>query len=266
MSAPRPPGMPGQQEALQKDAPQNRACGLVVAGVQPRCGKTVACAGLAGALTQLGFRIQAMKPLVFTSGKTPDQAAHPEREMDFFNRVSPPLERVETVRAATPRRVSGLDWQRVLDVCRRRAFPYLLEAPGMPASPLCHTPGGSMDTVDLARALQGVLLLVAPKHPEIIAMIAPTLSYLREKNAACLGWIAVETVPAETPDWEADTLYLAQRHQTSYLGEITYSPSISVESCRQGNLIRLTETGVDLLPVQRALRLPVPEGANARQI
>ena len=70
--------------------------------------------------------------------------------------------------------------------------------------------------------------------------------------------MAVDTQPARVPEWEQDVLFLRGHTDIPYLGEIAYSPSISVEALQQGNLCRITELGVDLLPIQQALNLLVP--------
>ncbi|HEY9744668.1 MAG TPA: dethiobiotin synthase [Oculatellaceae cyanobacterium] len=231
-----------------------RPQGIVVAGTHPRCGKTVACAGLAGVLSQLGFRTQAAKPLVFT----PKISLSHSRDLLFFNRVLPPWSTFEPVWAESAHHVSVQDWQRILESCRKQPYGYILETPGLLASPLRYLPEGFMDASDLAQALQNPLLLVTPKQPDIIAALAPAFAYCRLKNTPLLGWIAVETSPTEAPHWDTDVLSLTQQYQVPYLGKIAYSPSISVEACQQGNLLRMTEMGVDLLPIQQELQLLVP--------
>jgi dethiobiotin synthetase len=228
--------------------------GIMVVGTSARCGKTVACAGLAGALSQLGFRIQAMKPLGFT----PKVSITSTRESLFFNKVLLPIEPVETIWAESAHQLTVKHWQRVMELCQRRNYDYLLEAPGQLASPLRYVQGDAFDATDWAQALQTPLLIVTPKQPEVIAVMATAFSYLWRKNASVLGWIAVECAPSSLPYWDADVLYLTQQYQVPYLGEIAYSPSISVEACQQGNLIRTTEMGVDLLPIQQSLQLLVP--------
>lgn len=228
--------------------------GIMVLGTHPRCGKTVACAGLAGALSQLRFRIQAIKPLGFT----PKVSMTSGKETYFFNKVLPPIETAETIWAESAHQLSMKDWQRTMELCQRRNYSYILEPPGQLASPIRYINGEVYDATDWAQALQSSLLIVTPKQPEVVAAMAPIFSYLWRKNASLLGWIAVETAASNPAYWETDILYLTQQYQVPYLGEIAYSPSISVEACQQGNLIRNTEMGVDLLPIQQALQLLVP--------
>lgn len=226
----------------------------MVVGTSARCGKTVACAGLAGAMAQLGFRLQAFKPLGFT----PKLSITSARETLFFNKVLPPVEASETIWAESAHQTTVKHWQRVMELCQKRNFDFILEAPGQLASPLRYVQGEAFDATDWSQMLQTPLLIVTSKQPEVIAVMATAFSYLWRKNAVALGWIAVECAPVHLPNWETDVLYLTQQYQAPYLGEIAYSPSISVEACQQGNLIRTTETGVDLLPIQQSLQLLVP--------
>jgi dethiobiotin synthetase len=228
--------------------------GIIVVGTHPRCGKTVVSAGIASALTQLGFRSQAIKALGFT----PKISITASKETFFFNKVLPPLEMAETIWAESAHQVTPKDWQRAMELCQRRTYSYILEAPGMVASPIRYIQNEVFDAADWAQALQSSLLIVTPKQPEVIASMAPVFSYLWRKNAPVLGWVAVEVIPVSAPSWEIDVLYLTQQYQVPYLGEICHSPSISVEACQQGNLIRTTEAGLDLLPIQQALQLLVP--------
>ncbi len=239
---------------LPPEAAGYQAKGLVVTGVSPHCGKTVACAGIAGALGQLGFKAQAFKPLNFT----PAVSIRGGHEQAFFNKIVPPVEQGETLTAPTPQAVGNADWQRLLETCRKRVYPYILEAPGNVASPIRYLDDQVLDTVDLAKALDLPLLLVSARQPDAIGTLAPIFAYLWHRDANVIGWISVETQPTQTPAWETEVLYLNHLYKTPYLGEIAYSPSISVEALQQGNLIRTTEMGVDLLPIQQALDLMIP--------
>lgn len=234
--------------------PPERTPGLVVAGVGPRCGKTVACAGLAGAMSALGFRVQAIKPFAFE----PPVALRPGHDAQFFEKVLPPLQAVELFSAESAFAVGPLQWNRLLETCRGMAYPYILEYPGTVASPLRFAEDEAQDAVDLAQALGLPLLLVVARQPDIIGAMLPALNYLWHKDATTVGWLAVETSPAHLPHWEEEVLYLSRQHPIPCLGEIAYSPSISVEALQQGNIIRTTESGVDLLPLQQALGVTVP--------
>jgi dethiobiotin synthetase len=230
------------------------ARGMVVTGTHAKCGKTIACAGLAGVLNDLGFHAQAMKPLAFQ----PRVSLRRGYEQSFFDRVIPPLQMVDVVTSESPRAVSPMEYQRLMEACRKRVYPYLLETPGNAATPIRLASEEMKDAADLAETLGLPMLVVTSKQPDIIGTLAPVLAYLWSRDAKVAGWLAVETHPVETPDWDYEILYLRSQHDVPYLGEIPYSPSISVETLQQGNLLRATELGVDLLPIQQALDLLIP--------
>ncbi len=230
------------------------ARGLIVTGTHPKCGKTVACAGLAGVLNELGFHAQAMKPLAFQ----PEVSLRKGYEQAFFDRIIPPLQHVDVLTTEAPRSVNPVAYQRLLETCRKRVYPYLLESPGNAATPIRFSSTELLDAADLAETLGLQMLVVTAKQPDIIGALAPVFAYLWSRDAKVAGWLAVETTPIDTPDWDQEILYLRAQYDVPFLGEIPYSPSISVEALQQGNLLRATETGVDLLPIQQALELLLP--------
>jgi dethiobiotin synthetase len=238
--------------------------GLLVAGTHARCGKTAFCAGLVGALFELGFRLQALKPLAFL----PEKVLYPTYEQDFFNRLS--LEQgsdrfrnpqqLDAWATPSAHTVSNADWRRLIHIAQRRVDPYVLEAPGGIGMPILNS-DQSLDVIDLARALQAPIILVTSKSSDVLSVVPTALAYAALREAPLLGWLAVETEPmsASALDrWQEDVFYLRRQFQAPYLGELPYSPSISVEAGRQGNLYRLTESSLDLLPIQQTLNLSVP--------
>jgi dethiobiotin synthetase len=234
------------------------AHGLIVTGTQARCGKTVLCAGLVGVLRELGFRAQAIKPLAFL----PPLTIRRSFEQTYFDRLSPPLQPVDTLSAESPHAIEVRDWRRLIELCRKRAHPYILETPGGLSTPIRVTGEETLDAVDLAAALELPLLLAARKEEDILAVLPPVFAYAALRQAPLIGWVAVETEPpppgAAVTAWPQDLAYLNRYCNVPYLGEIPFSASVSVEALRQGNLFRITETGVDLLPIQQALNVSVP--------
>jgi len=240
------------------------ARGLIVTGTHAGCGKSVACAGLAGALNELGFHPQAMKPLAFL----PEISMRKGYEQAFFDRVVPPLQMVDLLTADAPRAVTPVEYQRLVEICRKRVYPYLLETPGNAATPIRLGSSELLDAADLASMLGLPILIVTSKQRDLIGSLAPVLTYLEKRQADVMGWLSVETtppklmppqtIPIETSERDQEILALRSRHQATYLGEIPYSPTISVENLQIGNLISATEMGVDLLPIQQALDLVVP--------
>lgn len=239
--------------------------GLLIVGTHPKCGKTVATAGLAGVLGQLGFRVPPIKPLHFAPPVAFCEGAY---EQAYFDRVCPPVEPVTPLVVPNAQQLSARQWQDLVMVIRRRVYPYLLEMPGSAASPIRLAPDAWLDAVDLAQALSCPLLLVTSRQPDVIARLAPALAYFAQRSAALVGWMAVATTPptssglesvsGDAHDWEQEVWMASQRYRVPYWGEIAHSPSISVELGQQGNLLRMTEQGVDVLPVQQALNLLIP--------
>lgn len=230
------------------------ARGLMVVGTHVKCGKTIACAGLAGVLNTLGFTAQAIKPLNFEPAITIRKGY----EQAYFDRLVGQPQPVEVLSRESAHGVSVTDWQRWQEMCRKRVYPYVLEAPGRVASPLSFTLDGFLDAVDLAKGLEIPIVLVTSKQVDLSGALSPALAYLEKREAEVIGWLAVETAPIPTPDWDFEVLFVQKQSQLPYLGEIAYSPSISVETLQQGNLLRTTEMGVDLLPIQQALNLLIP--------
>ncbi|WP_373532015.1 dethiobiotin synthase [Vampirovibrio sp.] len=230
------------------------ARGLLVTGTHAQCGKTVVCAGLAGVLNDLGFTAQAIKPFSFQ----PEVTIRGGYEQAFLDRLNPPRQALDLFSKPSPLKMSKQDWQQLQEICRKRIYPYLLESPGSVASPIRFVENELSDSVDLAKALEIPMLLVTQKKPDLIGTLAPMLAYLWSKDATVVGWLAVESQPTHAPDWDEEVFFLRGHSDIPYLGEIAYSPSISVEALQQGNLLRNTELGVDLLPIQQALNLLVP--------
>jgi dethiobiotin synthetase len=229
--------------------------GLIITGTHPRCGKTVAATGLSGVLNHLGFQIQAIKPLSFL----PSISLRKGYEQAYFDRLNAPLQAVEVFTAESPQTLTNMDWQRLMDACRRRVYPYLLETPGNLASPLRFSDGDMVDATTLAQMLEVPILLVTTKQEDLISRLAMAFAYCHARHTPIVGWLAVETTPTPPiPNWEQDILYLTHHYPIPYLGELSYSPSISVEALQQGNLFRTTEMGLDLLPIQQALDVGIP--------
>lgn len=227
--------------------------GVLVVGATPRCGKTVVAAGVMGVLLDLGFKTQAVRPLDFSENnvisKSPDQA--------YFDMIENgrAMQRVETVVAASAYEVNTLLWNRVMENCKKSVYPLVIESPATVAQPLRMDDNVFIDAVDWSLLLDLPILLTVRKSPQVIADLAPALAYLYEGEADVIGWVAVETQPQPYAHWEEDRFLISREYDTPFLGEIAWSPSISVEARHQGNLLKLTEAGVDLLPIQQAMDL-----------
>lgn len=227
--------------------------GILIAGTRPRCGKTVAAAGMSAALNSEGLQVQAIKPVEFYA----PQSQFNQPDQRFLDKTLRSMQAIGPIELETPYRVSNLSWTRIIEVCRRTAFTPLIEVPGSVASPLRVEDGRYVTAADLAEELGISLLVVTEKSPDVVGMTAPALAYLAARNAPVMGWIAVQTTPTETPHWEDEALYLSQEFRIPCLGALPYSPTISVESLQVGNLLEIAEAAIDLFPLQQALKLCV---------
>jgi dethiobiotin synthetase len=239
--------------------------GLIVTGVQARCGKTVVCAGLAGVMRELGFLVQAIKPMVFLSPtdiRKGYEQAYFDRITSFPNEPGS-RQNVEVFSTHSPHTAGTAEWKHLVSLCHKRGTPYVLETPGNLATPIRASYEETLDVKDLADALALPVLLVAQKQADILSVLPPVLAYAAYRGIPLIGWVAVETSPVKPASfsfdtWQEDLLYLSRCSNIPYLGEIPFSPSISVETFHQGNLFRLTEMGLDLFPIQQALDVAIP--------
>ncbi|MGH9550767.1 MAG: hypothetical protein ACRD3W_15405, partial [Terriglobales bacterium] len=83
-----------------------------------------------------------------------------------------------------------------------------------------------------------------------------------------IGLITVETVHESGLELEAKTtradftIGLYTRTRVPYLGCVKFSQSISVPRVNQGNVIKQTENGIDLLLLMKALNVQVPHAQH----
>jgi len=231
--------------------------GLLIAGATPRCGKTIVAAGIMGVLLDLGFKTQAVKPLIFSEKTFSERADQINPDQAYLDMIENgrAMQRVETVLASSPYEVNTLLWNRMMENCKKSVYPLVIESPGTVAQPLRMDGNVFIDAVDWSLLLELPILLTVRKSPQVIADLAPALAYLYEGEADVIGWVAVETRPEPYAHWDEDRFLISREYDTPFLGEITWSPSISVEMRQQGNLLKLTEAGVDLLPIQQAMDL-----------
>jgi dethiobiotin synthetase len=235
----------------------NAASGIIVTGTVPQAGKTVVCAGLSAVFSDLGFKVLPVKPLVFATPQTLVK----NRDSDYFRQVLPvggAFNTMPTTVYGSPQEFSETAWLRLTAQCENSVHPFLLETPGSLASAIQVASDGLKDATDLAKALNAPVLLVAPKAPDLPGTLIPALTYCWHKDVKLAGWIAVEAEPCTPLHWEDEVTYLCYNFNAPFLGCINYSPSISVPLLQQGNILRQTETGIDLLPLQHALNLTLP--------
>lgn len=249
----------------------SKKSGLLVAGCEPGCGKTVVLTGLAGTLREEGFQVRAVKPISFGSRKSA------EAEFAFISSIShtPVDYPVRFVNASES--LTAFQWAEAVRIAGSGTAPVLIELPGALTAPLRpdDRQGGWTDVCDLARDLDLPAVLVAKEGPSAMERLILNSTYLIASGLVnVIGLITVETTPAATeetgkgqagqgettmPELSQEERAIALRERTGvpYLGCVRFSRSISVPEVNQGNLIKTTSAGLDLLPIIKSLNLRI---------
>lgn len=236
--------------------------GLLVAGTEPRCGKTVVTTGLVAAMKDKGFLVQAIKPL--SVGEDADTSLRVS-DQSYMNLVTRPLSPVDCLSINSPYDMTSAIWQKVQHLAKKPEVPCVIESPGSVTDAIGWVQGKRYDTTHFASALGIPMVLVCTKQPDFLSRLIPIVQYIRLQQGNILGWITTEPRPmaeAHLPQWEAEALWFQQEFQLPLLGELAFSPSINVQAGNQGNLIRQTLDGIDLFPLEQALNLLLPLGAS----
>lgn len=227
--------------------------GMLVLGTDAGCGKTTVITGLAAALIESGFRIQTFKPLVFC------QEASMSGNLDqmFMNKITQQYIQASAIQATSAWDLGMPLWNRMIEQCKTMQYPCILEGPGQVATPWQILNHKITDGIDIATQLGLPILLVAKTDPTFLEKTRTALSFLKQRSANIIGFIRVQTTP---PSRESDLnpnepFLLSNNYTTPFLGDLPYSPSISVTTLQQGNLIRLIEENIDLLPLQIGIGL-----------
>ncbi len=238
------------------------AFGVVVLGTEAGCGKTVFMTGLSAALREEGFPTRAIKPFVLASRRDA------ESELAFISSVSHTPVNYPVVVLEKPSSVVESNWQHAVMMTTSREHLTFVEMPGSCATPVSfeQNAGGMLsanwkDSADFACDLGLPCLLVAKHNKDALEKIILALSYLNSREARIVGVATVETnefPPSQQLQMTRPELELALMSRTniSYLGAIEHSPSISVPRVNQGNLIKVTSSGVDLLHILRKVQHP----------
>ena len=145
--------------------------------------------------------------------------------------------------------------------------------PGGAASPVCFEENsvGTLtntwrDSADLANEFIQPCIVVAKHQIDAIERLVMTCAYLQHKGLVVIATATVETEPNGGAELEkrrtrADFLIgLNSKTGVPFLGCIKNSRSVSVPRVTQGNLIKQTESGLDLLPLLKAINLTMPTG------
>lgn len=228
--------------------------GALIVGTAPQCGKTIVASGLAVALNDAGLRTEVFKPLTFK----PLQRLRPDMDQAFYNKLLGQMESFQTLPFESAHQMTPVFWKKFLQTCRQVQYPVLIELPNNAAAPLMFHQGTVMDAADAARILNLPVIVATRKHGALLGELLPTLCYLQKKGIAVIGWAASECLSVYTPHWDEEVFYITQTYEYPYLGCIDYSPAISVELQRPGNILYQAQEGLDLLPVQMAMQLSIP--------
>lgn len=232
------------------------AIGISVLGVEAGCGKSALMAGVAATLRQQGVAVRAVKPIC--SG--PQHKA--EAEIAFLCSVTATPRNYPVSVLGVPAKFTLGQWQTSLSAVLSSANFTFVEGIGGVASVIAYdgTEGECyIDSAELASDLGFPCILVARHRRDCIEKLIMANSYLTAQKLPVLGFVTVETEMGEGRELEAlytrsslELLFMA-RTGRSYLGCLKFSPSISVLRSNQGNIIKMTEGGVDLLTIRKGL-------------
>lgn len=236
---------------------------LAIVGTETGCGKTVLLSGLAGALREQGFTTQAIKPIILGASRAA------EAELSFISSVSHTPLGYQQIFVEKSAGMRDTNWHNVINQKRAHDSLTLLELPGGSATPVSFDDQAEtkmpvwQDTADILAKSDLPCILVAKHAADAIEQLVLNAYYLTMKRVYVLGLATVETstgmgLEIENKISREDfAMALFSRTGAPYLGCIKYSMSVSVPKCNQGNLIKLTTAGLDLLTVLKALNLTV---------
>ena len=238
------------------------AFGVAVFGTEAGCGKTIFMTGLSAALRDEGFPTRAIKPFVLGARRDA------ENELAFISAITHTPVNYPIVIMDKTSAVQEGNWQQAANMTTSRQHLTFVELPGSPATPIMfeHTHDGSLgsswkDAASFACDLGLPCILIAKHNKDALEKIMLAASYLQSRDARLVGVGTVETMEYGSANELKLTkseleLAIMNNAKTHYLGAIEYSPSISVPRVNQGNLIKVTAAGVDLLHVLRSLGAP----------
>lgn len=231
--------------------------GLIIAGTAASCGKTVLAAGIAATLQEEGLKARVVKPICLGTL----QAA--KAEYAFLTTIAHSPVDYQVQFLENPGSLKASQVQAALRTSTSGTEPVIVELPASTATPLSFKEGvGWQDTADFAKELNWPVILVTKISPNCFEHLVIHANYLNDKGIELLGMATVMTeANAVAPEpvhhavsWE---MALAEKIRSPYLGCLKHSQSISIEKTNQGNLIRTTSEALDLLPIIKAISMPV---------
>jgi len=250
--------------ASSDDTSRSSAPGLTILGTEFGCGKTTLMCGLSALLREQGFKVGATKPIFV--------GANSEREAEraFISSLSRTPANSLSIAIERGTTITNRQWLQAVKAGAAGSEFTIVETPGGLATPLTFDPNAERaqfywrDSADLAKEYGFPCLLVAKHSEDAIEKLSLGASFARTKALNLLGLATVETGPNLGRKFEImlsrDKVELALHTVTGvpYLGCIKYSESISVNNINQGNLIKMTAGGIELLSILKALNLRVP--------
>jgi len=234
--------------------------GLTILGTETGCGKTAFMTGMTAILRQEGLPVRAIKPVCIGTRE------RSEAELSFISSITGTPRSYPAVFVPSPKSLSNAQWSQALSICLNAKDLTMVETPGSLASAMsfeqsnaCGLAYSWKDSTDFAVELHFPVIIVAKHNEQAIERLILAWSYARAQGLAVAGMVTVETASGEGRAMEAKltrsevNLLLNSRTSAPYLGCLKYSPSISVHRVNQGNLVKMTEAGLDLLPIYQAI-------------
>lgn len=237
---------------------------LAIVGTEAGCGKTVLLSGIAAALREQGFATRAIKPIVLNANRAT------EAELSFISSVSHTPLGYQQVFVDSARELQETAIHNAINQNRGGESLSLIELPGGAATPVYFdkTAAGAkviewQDSANILAKSNVPCILTAKHASDAIEQLVLNAFYLTMKRVYVVGIATVETAEGMGAEIENKmrredfAMALFSRTGAPYLGCIKYSMSVSVPRCNQGNLVKLTTAGLDLLTVMKALNLKV---------
>ncbi len=237
---------------------------LAIVGTESGCGKTVLLAGIAAALREQGFKTRGVKPIIVGPGRLA------EAELSFISSTAQTPSGYKQIVVEASADIREADLYRAINENRDGESLTLIELPGGVATPVLfneNADGSKVtewhDTANILRKTGLPCLLVAKHASDAIEQLVLNAFYLTMQRVTIVGLVTVETAAASGVEIENSmrrddfAMALFSRTGAPYLGCIKHSMSVSVPRCNQGNLVKLTTGGLDLLTVMKALNLTV---------
>jgi dethiobiotin synthetase len=235
---------------------------LAILGTEFGCGKTVLMSGLVGLLREQGFTAQAIKPIFIGA------LAERDSEKAFIDAICRPTTNTASLMIERGRLLSEGEWHKAVAIAHSGVGLTLVELPGGCATPLSMTerdPNSSWrDPTDLVQLIDAPCLLVAKHALDALEKLKLSAFFIKSRKLNILGLVTVETVSSGGQELEhclsKEEVQLSLNLATGipYLGCIKHSQSISVRNGSQGNLIKMTAGGIELLNLLKSLNLNVP--------